>query len=189
MNKNKLTFIIVILGAIGLVFSSLPQQEKIHYLEADLIIYHNFSELKEESDLVIVGTVKESKVWSLELDEPQFSPLLKTDFIVEIERVILGETKDLSITIVMTGGTIDDETTIIRGYPLLEIGEESIFFLKQTDTGRYIISGGPTGRYIIEEGKVYSLGEKNAEAKPYSPADLVTKGMPLEDFVSMIAHS
>ncbi len=188
MNKNKLILIMMILGAIGIFFSSLPQQETINYLEADLILYHDFSELKEASDLIIMGTVKESKTWNLELDEPQFSPLIKTDFIVEIEQVILGDAKELSsLTIVMTGGIVDGETTIIRGYPLLTVGEQSIFFLKETDSGRCIVSGGPTGRYVIEEGKVYSLGEKNAEAEAYSQKDLVTNGMSLEAFMSMIS--
>ena len=54
MNKRNILIIALVLGSFGVIITSYPVPEKIHYLEADLITYSNFAQLKEHSDLVII---------------------------------------------------------------------------------------------------------------------------------------
>lgn len=190
MNKKVgLLLASLLIVSIGVYFAVVPQQGKgteINYLEADLLVYSSLSEVKEASDLIIVGRVTGAEFWRLVLDEPQFAPLPMTDFTVKIEQVILGDTEGLtSITVEMTGGTLEDETWVIRGNPLMKVSNRNVLFLRRVEKGRYILSGGPTGRYIIEKGRVYSLGEKYADAEIYTK-NLKTNGMLLRDFVNEI---
>ena len=79
----------------------------------------------------------------MKLDETQFSPLIKTDYTVEINKILTGDLKDTkTIIVTMTGGTVKGETIMIRGYPHLEVDSTSILFLKEIESGPYLISGG-----------------------------------------------
>ncbi len=78
-----------------------------------------------------------------------------TDFTVQISEVVaVGRAAPpAQVTVRMMGGTADGRTTVMEGFPLLEVGQEYLLFLRQHPDGMYDVNG-PQGYLRIAGGKV-----------------------------------
>lgn len=134
--------------------------------------YPTVKELADHADAIVVGSVAGVARTTLEED------IAYTDFTYAVTSWIKSAGEEPStIQIHQTGGPgTDGVTRIVEGDPLLEVGQPSVLFLREYDTGRYLIMGGPTGRFLVTSGTVTPLPEGAArDGLPAAVDDFVAR--------------
>jgi len=146
--------------------------------------YQSISELVDDSDLVVQGTVADQFIVTVDGELEGVISEVWTYSEVVVNNHYLGTSED-KICVAQYGGTRDGLTYISMNDPLLENGDTVILFLTKTPNGIFITIGGSQGRFVIQKGKVYSI----AEVKPNAVGsydDLKTNGMSLTEFIDLI---
>lgn len=143
--------------------------------------YENIKELSEDSDIIIKGYVTSSEN-ILDLQGKLDTPMVFTDYKIEVAQVIKGDIKEKEVIVRQTGGTYYGVRQEISDDPLMQKGTTMILFLKEFDYNQYYITGGPQGRYEVHNNKIYSIGEVNDKAKSVTE-HLSMKGISLVDFI------
>jgi hypothetical protein len=142
----------------------------IHRMEANYPVYGNLKEMVASSTLVIRGTVTEispsyrviPESVSLEKLPPEKAAnvgYLMTDVIVKVDQVLysLSKLAETSIVVSHLGGEDVRGKYVMEGEPLSQQDLSYIFFLEQSNDGRYVIVGGSQGRYTIQNGNLLAL--------------------------------
>ena len=141
--------------------------------------YHNFTEIYEESVIVIRGVRRDSYQAS--------SSIPQTIHQVTILEMIKGEKPAHIISVSQTGGyywickffELDD-------YPLFRKGDELILFLRSVKKSNgmtiYVPLGGPQGSYKVIDNEVYTIGN------PYNPK-LDSNGTNASTFIEYLKNS
>ena len=155
-------------GAVGWQWKA-PKEKESHYSYASwAYIYESVEEMEADSDLIVEGRVA---FQTTQLRGEEY-PTVYTLSTVEIVSLIAGEAKgaepldkiegNLSIIIQQTGGIYGaQESPVIYGAPLLEIGDEYLLYLKYEPSrfgNNYSIAAGNQGYARIEynlRGKEY----------------------------------
>jgi len=146
--------------------------------------YQSISELVDDSDLVVQGTVVDQFIVSIDGELEGVIPEVWTYSEISVNNCYLGNSEDI-IYVAQYGGTKDGLTYTSTNDPLLEKGDVAILFLKNISKSNFITIGGPQGRFVLQNDKVYSI----AEIKPDlvgSYSNLKTKGMSLTEFIDLI---
>jgi hypothetical protein len=109
------------------------------------------------ADAVIVGRVV--AISGTGTDATSYQGVPYTEFSVSVVQWVKGNGPS-SIVIKQTGGTdAAGATWSVEGDPLLQVGEQDVFFLHEFAPGDYFIVGGPTGRFPISGGTVSPMPE------------------------------
>lgn len=137
------------------------------------ILYHDLKSLKQNSDLVVKGTI--AGVSRLTGNPP----LVFTQFIFHISRTIWDPrhlaTSD-QIIVNQTGGIVGNDLYQIQDDPLFQQGEAMLLFLQQYAPDLYKVAGGPSGRFKLQnDGMVVPIYDKGVKfTTPMSEADFTT---------------
>ncbi len=113
-----------------------------------------------------------------------------TDYTVVVDRVLQGRVAAGSrLTVTQPGGRLElptfrggpklKRTFVFEEDPLMAVGEEHVFFLKQAPDGSYYVVGGPQGRFQVRDGRAEPVA-------PGSPLGRAHPGEPLEDFLARV---
>jgi len=117
--------------------------------------YHNFTEMYEDSDIVIRGVPRTSYQTLFKLE---------TNHQVTILEMIKGEKPAHIISVSQMGGYYFlNKVVEPDDFPLYHKGDELILFLKFSKRYYEIIYysiGGPQGSYKVVDGKVYPIGSR-----------------------------
>ena len=181
MSKIRKENILSIFGILFLGTVTFGSQLHIHCDWA--IAYDTISEIYEESDLVIRGTIRDSfQLFSL---DPKKISRIKTTQFIGVKSIIKGECAP-SIYINQEGGRYHlFKVTELDDYPLYRMGEEYILFLRKIGDNKYISLGSPQGSYKVIDGKVYSVLEiVNMVGDP----ELSTNGTEVNLFMDLIVQ-
>ena len=136
--------------------------------------YPNFTELYEDSDIIIRGVVRTSKTYDV-----KSGPF--TTHQVSILETIKGETPTEKIPVAQMGGYYMIWSVVEPpDYPLFHRGDDVILFLNLGGDGKYRSLGGPQGGFMVVEGKVHSVGE--TVGWPYS-SGLNANGTDVNSFI------
>ncbi|MFA5247730.1 MAG: hypothetical protein WC415_00580 [Patescibacteria group bacterium] len=190
MNKKITTLIlalIVIISGSVVAFNFRPHavSKKINTRISSILVKLSPEEITKQSDVVIVGTVKDLKTlktksnfWSKDDED------IVTNANVEVEKYLFNpkNLSGLEIIVQTIGGTIGNETMFAEDEPKLEKGQRVIVFLRQAKNGAYIVFGGPQGAYTINGNNV-AVGEK--EQNVFS--DVFGKQMALDELEKQIS--
>lgn len=153
---------------------------------ADWPYFETIEELKSDSDLIITGSIVESKserVKVTSLDVPgQYMTF--TEYTLSIESVVLGQYDSRQITVRQTGN-IEKPKTQLADHPMLNTKADLLLFLKEVEPDVFVLTGGPQGHYQIQNSLVYSIGELNVRSIETTKA-LHQNGAKLNDFISSI---
>ena len=143
--------------------------------------YTDLKSLKEDADIVAVGTILKANPSVLEDNIPM------TSFVFGISDLILDQKKlvqnSQTIIIKQTGGLLTNTLYEMQGDPLFKQGERFLLFLRfnENHTQTYVI-GGPSGRFTLENGKVLTPKDGVTIDSNTSEAQFVAniKTLPLE---------
>ncbi len=113
-----------------------------------------------------------------------------TDYTVVVDRVLQGPVAAGSrLRVTQPGGRMElptfrggpklKRTFVFEEDPLMVVGEQDVFFLKQAADGSYYVVGGPQGRFQVRDGRA-------APVAPGSPLGRTYPGEPLEDFLARV---
>ena len=139
--------------------------------------YPNFTELYEDSDIIIRGVVRTSKTSNVKSG-------LFTTHQVSILETIKGETPTEKILVAQMGGYyMIWSVSEPKDYPLFHRGDDVILFLRLGGDGKYRSLGGPQGSFMVVEGKVHSVGE--TVGWPYS-SGLKANGTDVNSFIRFV---
>jgi hypothetical protein len=154
--------------------------------------YKNIRDLatSNEVDMIVHGTITAAQPY-LETWLDGYGQLLSTNYSFNVISLLKGEVSADIIYVHQTGGTLGDETFIMREDPLMNVGDELILFLhhfRETDPNDYYyIEGGPQGRYIVYDSKVYGLADLYGTPDVLRMAGhLRTNGLSLSAFFDQI---
>jgi hypothetical protein len=149
-------------------------------------------ELTKRATVIVTGEVEEV---SSGFDENQNT--IYTYIKTRVTRVLKGELLDDYITLRQVGGTVGDQSIMVPGAPVYELGDEILVFAGPLgQTGYYGVLGIYYGRYQIEldpsTGKKYasgaSFGIVHTDPETFEP--LPERNRPdmvyLDDFLSEI---
>ena len=131
-------------------------------------IYHSFTDLKHDADLVVQGTV--TRV--LQTTAPTSGTPPSTDFQFTVSRVLQDPAHRLqgtTLTLHQTGAKVGNTLYQIDDDPLFQVGEQHILFLHEYQPGDYFVLGGPSGRFVIQNGAVKPI---NNEGVSYAGGSL-----------------
>lgn len=153
--RNCKKFLLGISMTIGLIgvfifFNSKEESETVYMSASWSYRYADIEELSKSSDLIALIRVNK-------LVDFEEGNVPSSTFESKIIEPIHGCEKGDLIHIYMTGAIIDDTKFEIKGYPLLEKGEEFLIFTSKNDDGTYTMLGGPQGRLVYQDGKLNSL--------------------------------
>ena len=115
--------------------------------------------LIEDSNLIIVGNVKEIKCeWE--------NGNIWTYVTIECSQTLKGNNKLNEITIRSLGGNVGNISQIISGSPKFKVGEILLSFLKKDkhSEGIYYCIGGGLGKYRYEDGNWIQNNSKQPES-------------------------
>ncbi|WP_460754999.1 hypothetical protein [Myceligenerans cantabricum] len=153
-------------------------------IQADYPAYDT-SGLVDESTLIIEGTVTAAEATvqrpRFEGDIPEENPLLglseeekkqaleqddavaATAVTVRADVVHRGEVEPgQEVTIVLTGGTIDDMTYVVDGEASLATDETYLLFAADSFDGAFTVLGGAAGTYLASDGNTFTATEPEA---------------------------
>lgn len=110
--------------------------------------YHSLEEMREASELIILGTPISSKT------EVRHD-LVFTLFTVSINYAIKSNTQEKTIVVLQTGGTNGDLSTgFLEGAPALQIGKQYLLYLNYAETQNYgnyyLIAGANQGVAVVD---------------------------------------
>ena len=165
MNAKRRGFCMVSLIILGVVVSTIgTNKENIpknkEYLSASWV--YNYSDLEEMTkDSDMIALVREDKL--LETYEEGGLPF--SEYQMQVIEPILGVNQNEEITILMTGGEVEDYIMEVEDDPLIRDGEEFLVFCKQNKDGTFRVVSGPQGRMVYEDGKLSSLNTENSNAR------------------------
>lgn len=177
MKSGPIVLVIFVIGG-GLVAAGLanlgapPEGEASSRfpISADYLEFETYSDLRNESDLVVVGTVVRAVSVGSPLGEGR-APF--TLFEVSTVEVLAGELAPVT-RIYQLGARIGPREYIAVNDPLMAAGEEVILFLKRVREARddstvesdgfplFGIVGGPQGRLVREGNSFYPPGKWDA---------------------------
>lgn len=148
----------VVVSAIGTNKENVPKNKE--YLSASWV--YNYSDLEEMTkDSDMIALVREDKL--LETYEEGGLPF--SEYQMQVIEPILGVNQNEEITILMTGGEVEDCIMEVEDDPLIRDGEEFLVFCKQNKDGTFRVVSGPQGRMVYEDGKLSSLNTENSNAR------------------------
>ncbi len=148
----------VVVSAIGTNKENVPKNKE--YLSASWV--YNYSDLEEMTkDSDMIALVREDKL--LETYEEGGLPF--SEYQMQVIEPILGVNQNEEITILMTGGEVEDYIMEVEDDPLIRDGEEFLVFCKQNKDGTFRVVSGPQGRMVYEDGKLSSLNTENSNAR------------------------
>ena len=165
MNAKRRGFCMVSLIILGVVVSTIgTNKENVpknkEYLSASWV--YNYSDLEEMTkDSDMIALVREDKL--LETYEEGGLPF--SEYQMQVIEPILGVNQNEEITILMTGGEVEDYILEVEDDPLIRDGEEFLVFCKQNKDGTFRVVSGPQGRMVYEDGKLSSLNTENSNAR------------------------
>ena len=165
MNAKRRGFCMVSLIILGVVVSTIgTNKENVpknkEYLSASWV--YNYSDLEEMTkDSDMIALVREDKL--LETYEEGGLPF--SEYQMQVIEPILGVNQNEEITILMTGGEVEDYIMEVEDDPLIRDGEEFLAFCKQNKDGTFRVVSGPQGRMVYEDGKLSSLNTENSNAR------------------------
>lgn len=165
MNAKRRGFCMVSLIILGVVVSTIgTNKENVpknkEYLSASWV--YNYSDLEEMTkDSDMIALVREDKL--LETYEEGGLPF--SEYQMQVVEPILGVNQNEEITILMTGGEVEDYIMEVEDDPLIRDGEEFLVFCKQNKDGTFRVVSGPQGRMVYEDGKLSSLNTENSNAR------------------------
>ena len=114
--------------------------------------YDSFEELTSVADLIVVGSIdrviaetSEGRWWR--------SRPFSTDFSFNVDSILKGA-QVTRITIHQMGAAGELE---VRDDPLFSSGERYILFLREYESGKWAVLGGPQGRFMVVGDQVYSM--------------------------------
>lgn len=94
----------------------------------------SLEELAGTSDLVVHGSVIDiSEPYEIETNDGQRS--IFTDYIIEPDTILRGESRQDRVLIRMQGGKMGRHEVIVEDNPTLALGDEAVFFLWQPHMG------------------------------------------------------
>lgn len=95
---------------------------------------YTIEEWAERSDLIVHGTIVDvSDPYEIESVAGERS--IFTDYMIEPQTVLRGNTKEDMITLRMHGGRLGRKETIVEDNPDISVGDEAVFFLWQPNMG------------------------------------------------------
>jgi hypothetical protein len=160
--------------ALGAVIHGLHSNTpRLHSMEGDYPLYDSLADLVADSDLVVRGRVEE--IGPSYRVIPEGVPLdqmpaykrenigyLLTDIVVRVHKVLIGaaDATDTQIVVTHLGGTGGNDQYTMDGEPLSRWGRPYLFFLQQTEDGRYVIVGGAQGRHLVRSGKLAAVSDE-----------------------------
>ena len=148
----------VVVSTIGTNKENVPKNKE--YLSASWV--YNYSDLEEMTkDSDMIALVREDKL--LETYEEGGLPF--SEYQMQVIEPILGVNQNEEITILMTGGEVEDYIMEVEDDPLIRDGEEFLVFCKQNKDGTFRVVSGPQGRMVYEDGKLSSLNTENSNAR------------------------
>jgi hypothetical protein len=160
--------------ALGAVANALNRHTpRMHLMEGDYPLYHRLADLVAESTLVVRGRVEEVRPAyrvipeGVPLDQlPDYKRenlgYLLTDVVVRVNKVLVGaaHVADTPIVVTHLGGTQGNDRYTMEGEPLSLRDRSYLFFLQQTEDGRYVIVGGAQGRYLVRNGQFAAVSDE-----------------------------
>jgi len=158
--------------------------------------YKNIRDLatSNEVDVIVHGTITEAEPY-LETTLDGHGQLLNTNYSFNVISLLKGEISADIIYVHQTGGTLGDQTLILREDPPMNVGDELILFLHhfksmENDPNDYYVEGGPQGRFIVHRYKVYGLADLYGIPDVQGMVGhLKTNGMSLSTFFDQITQS
>ncbi len=125
----------LLLGAVLLAWPAISSAES--------FIEKSFPDLVAEAEEIFVGTiVRAESRWAA-------PGLIVTDFAFVVHTAVKGVSTDRAFVLQRLGGTIDGESMIVRGWPLLAPGETYLLFVKGNGDHVFPVVGGPQGLFRI----------------------------------------
>lgn len=156
MQKKTYLYLSAVLLILSVTTIYVDSQLESGYHASWIYNYKDVNELKESADLIVLGTVSDSvQEKSDEID----NDLIFTRSTIEITKVISGKADLKEVSVRQMGGHNGKEVVELEDDPLMKKGDEVILFLKEYETNKFKIIGGPQGRFIVDNGKVFSVGE------------------------------
>lgn len=128
-------------------------------VKADRKVYSSLKELKNDSEVVIIGSVeKQLKTYNLAKDatdptkeNPDFV-ILGTDYLVNVEKYLKGS-GEKQIIMTQEGGELNGKKQRIEGRTPIKLGDKYVFFLKKNPDNKYMFGGDPF-KFSLSNGKV-----------------------------------
>jgi len=124
--------------------------------------YGTTRDLREDSTVVLIGTVldegttKESPSSAISGDGMPAPGLVKTYFPVRVDKILKGEA-DTTITVVLTGGVVNDTKYIAEGIPWPSRNNSVIMYLIKGEDGKYYPLAGGSALAIRGQDDKYIL--------------------------------
>lgn len=135
--------------------------------------YRSLADLTRASDLIIVGEIKGHLATATE------GAPISTEFALDVHRVIKDHLqRDALRTLILRqpGGATFDRRFEMIGDPLFEQNQRVVLFLREFDTGKVVVRGGPNGRFHIEDGRVVAADKYGIVLDPaLSEAEFVAQ--------------
>ncbi|MGP8056399.1 MAG: hypothetical protein ACLP9K_02160 [Nitrososphaerales archaeon] len=151
-------------------------------------VFQSIGELKQASELILIAQVASVSTSA----GPGGYPV--TRYNLTIIRVLVGNsnlTVGGSVSMAQIGGSTQDVTVRVKGYPTLSQGNSYLFFLSAPGSflspyyGTDFISvGGPQGTFIVQNGNVYSLDTIYPQEDAW--LGIKASGTPLSQFIAEV---
>lgn len=161
-NINKkittLVLILIIIGAGAITVFNLygHGQEKKNTIISALMIKLTPEEIVNQSDGIIIGTVKDLQTAKVPSSFRSGKEDIVTNAVISVEKYLFNP-KNLplpDITVQTVGGTIGKESMTMEDSPVFEKGQRVIVFLRQEKDNTLTVFGGSQGKYTINNGSV-----------------------------------
>ncbi|HSH03185.1 MAG TPA: hypothetical protein VLL52_11750 [Anaerolineae bacterium] len=165
---------------------------QMHYIEADYPIYESLSQMTGDSDLVVVGQVKEVRpayrvvpdgvpVQELPKEKADNVGFFVTEVVFVVQQNLMGDDANngQEIVVIQLGGGDGTNLFVMEQEPISEVGKTYLLFLDAVDdvSQTYTIVGGPQGRYLAQR----SLLTMVSEEANYYPLVTALVGMNVDD--------
>ncbi len=129
---------------------------------ATSLVELSFDQLVVSAELIVRGTVQE--VWT----ERDANGRVWTRTQLELTEVLKGEVSKDTIIVDQLGGTWAGRTAQVYGGARFDVGEETMVFLEQLDSGHTVVVGLEQGKYTLKMDPVSR--EQVVFRTPISPA-------------------
>ena len=160
MNKKitTLVLILIIIGAGTITVFNLygHSQEKKDTIVSALLIKLTPEEIVNQSDGIIIGTVKDLQTAKVPSNFRSGKKDIVTNAVISVEKYLFNP-KNLSlsdVTVQTVGGTIGNESMTMEDSLIFEKGQRVIVFLRQEKDNTLTVFGGSQGKYTINNGSV-----------------------------------
>lgn len=142
--------------------------------EVDHKTYSSLRDLREESDVVIRGSVlddgstRQEDSIGASADGQPAPGLVNTEFSVRVDTSLKGGiVQGTTILVVLTGGVINDTKYVSDGMPWLKRGDSAIIYLSKGEDGKYYpMAGGAAIASKVVDTNTFSLPGKVSGKDP-----------------------